>query len=91
MKSILLIISLSTIAMCCSNDYQCSYGNKCVKSPYSMQGTCMEVVNEYGMKDYSYTPSSESMNIKTKGDCDYDTDCAIGFKCSNKYKVCIKR
>lgn len=64
--------------------------DRCVKSPYKTYGVCMKSVNEYGTQQYDL-PRLDSINPKYEGDCDFDTDCPIGFYCHRKFKVCVKR
>jgi len=88
-----LIIFVPTLGDAgCSSDFSCGIGYKCVKAPFQSSGTCMKVVDEYGLPTYDM-PSTDSIgpNMNTEGDCDFDTDCPIGFRCHRKYKVCVKR
>lgn len=73
----------------CSSDYSCGTGRKCVKQAYSSRGVCMRSVNEYGVQTYT-NPDPKSIEIKTKGNCTFDTDCPPGFKCDWVYKACVK-
>jgi hypothetical protein len=50
----------------------------------------MKSVDEFGVQQYDL-PRLDSINPKYEGDCDFDTDCPIGFYCHRKYKVCVKR
>lgn len=76
----------------CTSDYSCGIGFKCVKAPLKSSGVCMKSVDEYGLKQYNL-PSSNSVgpNLDLDGQCSFDTDCPIGFKCDRNYKACIKR
>jgi hypothetical protein len=75
----------------CSNDYQCGYGNVCVKSNYSMSGVCMRAVNSYGVPTYQ-APAPESVEVKTPSstDCRFSTDCPIGFACDSNSGACVR-
>lgn len=73
----------------CSSDYSCGIGYKCVKAPFKSSGVCMKSVNDYGTPVYN-TPRSDSIGIKTEGQCMFNTDCPIGFKCDQTYKACVK-
>jgi len=88
----LFAFNLSAWAQECNSDFNCGIGYKCVKPPMSGYGTCMKTVNEYGTQQYNM-PKTESVmpNMNMEGDCTFDTDCPIGFRCDRKYKVCIKR
>ena len=76
----------------CTSDYSCGIGFKCVKAPLKSSGVCMKSVDEYGLKQYNL-PNSNSVgpNLDLDGQCSFDTDCPIGFKCDRNYKACIKR
>lgn len=76
----------------CSSDFDCGMGNKCVKEPFNNRGTCMKAVDEFGIQTFDM-PSSDSIgvNMDIDGDCRFDTDCPIGFKCDKKHKACVKR
>jgi hypothetical protein len=75
----------------CSNDYQCGTGMKCIKAPLSSTGVCLKPVNEFGFPQQT-TPDPNSVfpNMNLSGQCQFDTDCSIGFKCDRKLKVCTK-
>lgn len=75
----------------CYSDFDCGIGYRCVKAPLQSYGTCMKEVDEYGTPTYEM-PSLDSVgpNMNIKGDCDFDTDCPIGFRCHRKYKTCVK-
>ena len=64
----------------CSSDYGCGPGEACVKPQYKSTGKCMRKVNKYGVTDYS-SPRPDSAGIRTSPDCNFDTQCPIGFKC----------
>jgi len=52
----------------------------------------MKVVDEFGLPTYDLPkPDSIGPNMNPQGDCDFDTDCPIGFRCHHKYKTCVKR
>lgn len=76
----------------CASDYSCGIGFKCVKAPLKSSGVCMKSVDEYGLKQYNL-PNSNSVgpNLDLDGQCSFDTDCPIGFKCDRNYKACVKR
>lgn len=86
------MVFASSVWAGCSSDFECGMGSKCVKAPLQMNGTCMKTVDEYGIQQFN-TPSIDSVgpNMNLQGDCDFDTDCGIGFRCHSKYKACVKR
>ena len=47
----------------------------------------MKSIDEFGYD----LPRLDSINLRYEGDCDFDTDCPIGFYCHGKYKFCVKR
>jgi len=86
--SLVLAVSISLFA--CNSDYDCGYGNSCIKEKYSYTGVCMKNVDKYESPKYT-TPKSQSILPNTsEGDCS-SSDCRYGFGCDYKYKVCVKR
>lgn len=87
-----LLALFPAFALACSSDFECGIGNRCVKAPLQSQGACMKSVDEYGIQQYDM-PRSESVgpNMNLEGDCNFDTDCPIGFACNRRYKACVKR
>lgn len=88
----LLVVSLiiPIYGFGCSSDFDCGIGYRCIKAPFNTTGTCMKNVDEYGTQKYEL-PRTDSIYPRTQGDCNFDTDCPIGFYCDRYYKVCIKR
>lgn len=88
-------ISLS--AKECRSDYECGMSQKCVKTGYDYIGICVDVTDSFGNKQYNYYPNPKSIQGNDgKGDCRYDNDCQILFKCyrANPYDIygyCIKK
>ena len=76
----------------CSSDFGCGLGEKCIKKPGSNSGMCMKSVNEYGVQNNSLpnVNSGGFRNFDDK-DCNFSTDCPIGFTCDMTYKVCVKQ
>lgn len=76
----------------CYSDFNCRFGYQCVKPPLGTEGICMKAVDEYKVPTYPQKdPSSIFPNTNLEGDCRFDTDCPIGFRCDWRYKVCIAR
>jgi hypothetical protein len=50
----------------------------------------MDAVDDFGLKQFP-PPDTDSMMPKVEGDCQFNTDCPIGFYCHPYYKVCVKR
>lgn len=85
-------VSSNTYESSCSSDFSCGLGEKCIKRPGSSSGICMKSVNEYGIQnnDLPNVNSGGLRNFDDK-DCNFSTDCPIGFTCDMTYKVCVKR
>lgn len=79
-------------ALACSSDFDCGTGNTCVKAPLDSRGVCMRTVDEYGTRQYNL-PSTRSIgpNMNLSGQCDFTTDCPIGFRCDSELKACVNR
>lgn len=65
----------------CRSDYECAYGFACVKAPFALEGYCAQKVNEYGTPTYA-PPSSTSVAPGGPGQCGFDADCPVGFRCA---------
>jgi hypothetical protein len=63
----------------CSSDYECGYGNACVKGSGAFRGTCARSVNANGLPTFQ-APDSSSTGPGV-GTCSFDTDCSVGFRC----------
>ena len=51
----------------------------------------MDSVNSLGMKQYELpNPDSAMPNMDIDGQCHFDLDCPIGFRCDKTYKACVK-
>lgn len=77
----------------CSSDFACNYGQKCVKQQFQMNGICADVTDEFGNKTYDYQPDTNSVEPGNPSQCQFDTDCAIGWKCikgRGLYGTCMK-
>lgn len=94
---VLLSFLFGVPAIACNSDYDCGYGKHCVKSEkdYSLQGTCVVPVNEYGQKDYDADRTwGNSYGPKDAESCQFNTDCPIGYNCMKRagsiYGICMK-
>ena len=68
----------------CSSDFDCGYGNRCVKEPYKFTGQCAEVVNARGAKVIE-PPRGRSISEMGHHECYYDHECgSFGHKCVNE-------
>lgn len=63
----------------CSSDYDCGSGRACVKGEMQMRGVCATTVNRYGTQ--TYEPPRPNVGPGTRGDCRFDTDCTVGWRC----------
>jgi hypothetical protein len=69
----------------CSTDYDCEFGQRCVKPPGRYDGKCMQVVNKFGNPTYKAPSGGFGPG---KRECRWRTDCPIGFQCEDGH--CIK-
>ena len=89
----LLLFFTCASAHACNNDYQCGYGNKCIKAigDTGLNGVCVTPVDNYGNRIFNTEQSTQPHEV---GGCEFNTDCAIGFSCvkrSGGYPgVCVK-
>lgn len=75
----------------CTNDLECGGTLKCVKPPLSSTGQCVQPVNNFGTPINTLpNPSSALPNLSTQGQCQFDTQCPVSFKCNQQLKVCVK-
>ncbi|MBL1258983.1 MAG: hypothetical protein COB33_000445 [Thiotrichaceae bacterium] len=90
--SSLILLVISSASFACSSDYSCRAGYSCVKAPSKSRGVCMKPVDEYGTRKYKQ-PDEGSIgpNFDLDGQCGFNTDCPIGFRCDRRLKACIKR
>lgn len=90
-----IALFFSTNLLACYSDYQCGYGNVCVKpeGSYSLQGVCITPVDEFGNKDYG-VPMNQEFGPRDIEGCSWNTDCEIGFKCLKEAGqlegICVK-
>lgn len=84
-------VSSESFARGCSSDFSCGSGQVCVKAPFKIRGECMKSVNEYGVQTYKRPRTSSVYAGDSEGQCRFNTDCPIGFKCERRLKACIKR
>lgn len=96
---ILLIGTLffSTNLFACYNDYQCGFGNVCVKpsGSYSATGVCITPVDKFGNKDtLGNGLQRQEIGPREIEGCSWNTDCEIGFKCLKEVGqlegICVK-
>ena len=78
----------------CRSDYDCVYGQRCLKGQFQYDGVCADTVNQYGVKDYS-APNPGSLGPGGSGQCQFDTQCSVGFRCYKQgyslYGHCVRR
>lgn len=91
----LLTILEPNIALAgCYSDFDCGFGNKCVKPAggISIDGVCVTPSDQFGNPRHSYdAPKSRPREVER---CSFDTDCSIGFSCMKRsgeiYGICVK-
>jgi Tfp pilus assembly protein PilE len=75
----------------CTSDFGCDTGQKCVKAPLSSSGSCMVAVDNNGIQTFPLKDSKSVLpNMNISGQCQFSTDCPVGFSCDEKLKVCSK-
>ena len=67
----------------CFSNMNCGIGFTCIKKSYEPTGICMKKVDQYGIED-------PTIDDGTPKQCNYPSDCPIGFKCDPDHKICIK-
>jgi hypothetical protein len=94
---IITTICISDFAIACTNDYECGYGNRCVKpsGSYSYTGSCVTLIDKYGNKDYGADSTwGSSYGLKTVDGCQWSSECYYGYKCMKEsgqvYGMCMK-
>jgi len=83
--TLLTILLFSNTALACMSDYDCGYGNKCIKpaGSISLSGTCITPTDQFGNRDFnsSYDNWGSGYGPTNVNGCSFDIDCPIGFKC----------
>lgn len=85
-------------ALACNSDYDCGYGNHCVKpaGSHGLSGNCVIMTDKNGIKDYNADKNwgTGGYGAKTVDSCQWNTDCSIGYKCLKEngqiYGLCLK-
>ena len=78
----------------CYSDFDCGYGNKCVKASgdINITGVCVRPSDQFGNPKPDYS-APQPQPRKVSG-CSFDTDCGIGFSCVKRngqiYGICVK-
>lgn len=78
----------------CYSDFDCGYGNKCVKASgdINITGVCVRPSDQFGNPKPDYS-APQPQPQKVRG-CSFDTDCDIGFSCLKRngqiYGICVK-
>jgi hypothetical protein len=94
MALVMLLSLIGNASAGCYSDFDCGFGNQCVKASgdINVTGVCVTPSDKFGRKTYEYsTPQSQPRNV---GNCSFDTDCNIGFSCMKRsgqiYGICVK-
>lgn len=74
----------------CSSDFDCSFGDRCVKPQFESNGVCLKAVDSDGLPIFR-GPSSNSIGVETDKRCYSDADCPVTFRCDAKLNACIRR
>jgi len=95
MPMFLLMLLLNGVAFAaCNSDFDCGFGNKCVKAKgdINITGICVTPTDQFRNKKYNY--SAPSPQPQTVRNCSFNTDCGIGFSCVKRsgqiYGICVK-
>jgi len=78
----------------CYNDFECGYGNKCVKASgdINITGVCIRPSDQFGNPKLDYSAPQPAPQ-KVHG-CSFDTDCGLGFSCLKRNGqingICVK-
>ncbi len=76
----------------CSSDFNCGFGNVCVKPNFSTTGRCARAVNSVGVQTLQAPdPASIAPKMPRRSECRFDTDCPISFSCDVASGACLKR
>jgi hypothetical protein len=70
----------------CINDFDCTYGQRCIKPYMSTGGLCSTVVNAYGAPVYA-PPRPDSIGPGRR-QCAVSSDCPLMFRCASG--ICVK-
>lgn len=75
----------------CTSDFTCGVGYACVKKQFASSGLCAKTVDDLGVQTFD-TPSTDSVGPKLpeRTDCQYVTDCPVGFRCDLATGACLK-
>jgi hypothetical protein len=101
MRSVARILTVASTTLCigvanagCYSDFDCGYGNKCVKASgdINITGVCVRPSDQFGNPKPDYS-APQPQPQKVRG-CSFDTDCGIGFSCLKRngqiYGICVK-
>ena len=67
----------------CTSDYECAYGEQCLKSTYAITGSCATALNEFGGPTFS-PPRRSSAGPGGLAECAFLSDCPVGFRCDTR-------
>jgi len=88
-----LLVSAAAAAKVCYSDFDCDYGSACVKGQFEVKGFCAKKVDDTGLPTYT-PPDPDSVGPGGEGNCQFNTDCPVGFKCWKEagkiYGYCMK-
>ena len=87
----IVMLVASSGALACASDFNCGYGQHCVKERFAARGVCMDAVDSGGTRTFD-GPRRDSININdgSRSSCDSNYDCPIGFECNKNAGVCVR-
>lgn len=80
----------SSIPSACASDFDCGFGNTCVKKQYAAGGICMKTVTSTGRQVLN-RPNPNSIRLGgSVTRCYTPSQCSPGFMCNLDYNVCVR-
>jgi len=79
----------STSTNACSSDFECGSGHMCVKQNFSVTGTCVVSVNEYGNQTFQM-PRLDSVYMNRLDMSCSRLGCPIAFRCDLNTGACLR-
>ncbi len=89
-----LLCGVGNAYSACRSDYDCGYGNRCVKprDGIGLTGICVTPTDQFGNRTFSVPPPSSQPHKVEQ--CSFDTQCGIGYSCVKQgnqiYGICVK-
>ena len=80
-KIILIAIIAITSLWSCQFDTDCNPGSKCLKSGYSIYGSCVGGINPGNSNDQQPVKYYNDLSGNKGNTCQFNTDCGVGGNC----------